>query len=246
MPRIVAFEDVKHTRSKNNGSFSTKFLKSSRDTPNLPVAQLSEGDPGRTRNTHFHTVDEFQVIVGGKGTIGRHNVSACSVHFARAYTSYGPIVGDETTGLSYFVLFARFDPGPQYFPQAREVLKQAPNRPRSQVTKNIAFPDLIPGVSVKLEDIDGFKDDEGLAAYSLIMAPYTRIMSPDPSSGDGQFMVIVKGGLIYEKREYKALTVVFVKPDEAPFQIAAGPQGLQSLILNSPRQNLYAIAGAGE
>src|SRR5262249_42858125 len=59
--------------------------------------------------------------------------------------------------------------------------------------------------------------------------------APDPSHGDGQYVVAVKGSLLHEGRELKALTVVYVKPDEPAFALQAGAQGLEALVLNFPR-----------
>ena len=41
---------------------------------------------------HFHHVDQFQVIVAGGGRLGTHGVEPLAVHYAGAYTAYGPIV----------------------------------------------------------------------------------------------------------------------------------------------------------
>ena len=48
-------------------------------------------------------------------------------------------------------------------------------------------------------------------------------------------MVAVKGTLVHEGRARQALTVVFTAPNEEPFPIQAGPDGLEALILNFPR-----------
>ena len=53
--------------------------------------------------------------------------------------------------------------------------------------------------------------------------------------GDGQFVVVVKGGLVHEGQQHNAMTIVFIKSEEDAFQITAGPQGLEALILNFPR-----------
>src|SRR6266404_5097233 len=54
---------------------------------------------------HFHIVDQFQIIVGGHGTVGKHPVDPGTIHYTDGYTPYGPI----STGVSYFVLRAQAD-----------------------------------------------------------------------------------------------------------------------------------------
>ena len=71
MPRIVTYEDAKARQNKARGRLRTEFLESSVDTPDLPMAYLHQGDPGRVTGTHWHSADQFQIIVEGSGTLGR-------------------------------------------------------------------------------------------------------------------------------------------------------------------------------
>ena len=51
--------------------------------------------------------------------------------------------------------------------------------------------------------------------YLHALGPWRRMhrtVPPDSSGGNGQYVVVVKGGLLHEGREHKALTVVLVKP----------------------------------
>src|SRR5437868_51255 len=56
-----------------------------------PMAFLVEQDPGAVTQSHFHQADQFQVIVGGSGDLGTHTVRDIAVHYAGAFTAYGPI-----------------------------------------------------------------------------------------------------------------------------------------------------------
>jgi rubredoxin len=62
-----------------------------------------------------------------------------------------------------------------------------------------------------------------------------RMTTPDPTVGDGQYVVVVKGSLVYESKERAAPAVVFVKRDEPAFEIVAGAQGLDAIIMNFPK-----------
>ena len=81
-----------------------------------PQAFLVEmPEPGSVIPPHFHREDEFQVVVAGNGSLGKHALEGVAVHFADAYTPYGPIrVGPA--GLTFFTLRARADPGAEYMP----------------------------------------------------------------------------------------------------------------------------------
>jgi rubredoxin len=231
---VVAFDDIKPDKVKRTASnLASNFFRATIDTPDAPSAYLNQGDPGHFNSAHFHVTDQFQVVVAGKGKFGRHNVSPYYVHFSRAHTPYGPLQVDEETGWAFLTLRARFDPGQQRLPAALEKLKQIPHRRPWQVSKTITFPRLDSGIS--LEDVPEIKDDQGLFVRALTMAPRTRTVAPDPSGGDGQFVVVVQGSLVHETREAKALTVAFVKPVENAFLIEAGANGLQALVLNLPQ-----------
>src|SRR5689334_17803737 len=72
-----------------------------RDQPASPHAGLSQRAPGRASRAHFHTVDQFQIVVAGAGRIGRHELAPYSIHFSRAYTPYGPLVTTGAAGLTF-------------------------------------------------------------------------------------------------------------------------------------------------
>ena len=75
----------------------------------------------RVLRTHFHAVDQYQVIYNGSGAMGKHPVGPRAVHFSRAYTPYGPITYSDK-GLGFITLRAHRDPGAQYLPECREAL----------------------------------------------------------------------------------------------------------------------------
>jgi rubredoxin len=245
MSLVLAMDDVKPDQvtrkgiAGSTGLTTTTFFRSSPDSQDSPTVFVARQDPGFKNSIHYHAVDEFQIIVEGKGKFGRHDVSPYHVHFARAYTPYGPLLPGQETGWAFMTLRAHYDPGAQHLPATQEKLKQIPDRRPWQITKQITFPAQGPGIS--LQEVPGIKDDQGLFACSLTMAPNTRTVAPDPSGGDGQFVVVVKGSLVHGDREHKALTAVHVRPEEAAFQIHAGAQGLEGLILNLPQVKPRAV-----
>ena len=244
MALVAAFDDLKANRIRRvsdkpgttGGLLYTPML-GARDKPDLPHAALAQFDPGRISRSHFHLRDQFQVVVGGKGKLGRHDIYPYTVHFARAYTPYGPLVSDAGTGLTFFVMRAHPDPGSQRLPQALDKLKQATDRQPWQIHRPAVFPAFQSGASTAdtlLQAIPDIEDERGLAAYTMCMKPDAKACAPDPSRGDGQYLVVVKGSLLHDNEEHKALALVFIRPDEDAFQIHAGPDGLEAMVLNYP------------
>jgi rubredoxin len=225
----------------NPGAVVTTFFKATADNPNSPSAYLNHYPGGKTRFSaaHFHEADQFQVIVQGKGKFGRHDVMPYCIHFSRAYTPYGPLLSDEVEGWTFLVLRTRYDPGAQRFPESQAALKQVPGRRPWQITRRAEFP--VAGKEASVKDIPWIKDDQGLFAHTLNLAPHAQTVAPNPSVGEGQFVVVLKGSLVHDNTERSAPTVAFIQPDEPAFRIQAGANGLEGLILNFPRTVPRAI-----
>jgi rubredoxin len=240
MPVVKAYEEVENPRIQRNlpnGHFAwrTDFIKRPEDkSVDTPMAFLAEGSAHRVLRVHFHEVDQFQVMYNGAGSLGKHAVGPGAVHFSRAYTPYGPIAYSEK-GLGFITLRAHRDPGAQYLPESRPVLDSVKGRTPWQIT---AFPDFNidtgpHGVAMKaLEGLKGHAD--GLAGFSVKMNAGAKAYAPDPSKGDGQYIIVMKGGVQHEGTLKKDLTIIWVGKDEGPFELVAGPEGMEGVILNFP------------
>ena len=243
MANVVAFEDVRATRTERvlpDGKLAwrTNFMTAAPGALD-PQAFLAEGSDGRVIRPHFHDVDQFQIFVSGGGTVGRHAIAPYQVHFARKHTPYGPIVGDER-GFGFFTLRAQHDPGAQYLPDRREKLEKLAARDPWQLTRSVRFPNASSAIAV--EPIDGIADERGLAAHALSMAPNAEAAAPDPASSNGQYIVVLRGSLRHDGGEHKATTIVFVRPEEGAFRLAAGATGLEAVVLHFPRTERPAAA----
>lgn len=257
MALVTSFDDVKANqvrfegdakRGTKGGALATDFF-DFRDNPDLPHAALYQFDPGRVSHPHFHIVDQFQVVVGGKAKLGRRDVAAYGVHFSRAYTPYGPFISDPDIGLTCFVMHAntRTDWRSRHLPEKQDELKRAPNRHPWQITFPVVFPELHSGAitaDTLLQAVPGVEDEKRLVAYALSMKPNALGCAPDPSCGDGQYLVVVKGSLFHNNKEHKSLALVFVGSNEGPFQIRAGSEGLQAIVLNYPHANVKSTGAA--
>src|SRR5262249_3653656 len=49
-------------------------------------------------------------------------------------------------------------------------------------------------------------------------------------------IIVTRGSLVHGGKGHNAITIIFVEPDEKPFELAAGSDGLDTLVLNFPRQ----------
>ena len=237
MPSIVAYDDVKETRTHRivdggKSAWRTNYMVPTDEAPNQPQAFLAECGPQRVLRTHFHEQDQFQIFVSGDGHAGKHPIKPFQVHFARAHTPYGPIVATEE-GVAFLTLRTRKDAGAQYLPEKREKLEQIPGRKPWQLTREVRFPK--PQGRIAVEPLEGMQDDTGLAAHALSMQAHAEAQAPDASNSNGQYIVVLGGSLMHEGKEHKATTIIFVQPSESPFKLVAGAGGLEAVALNFPR-----------
>jgi len=252
MATVIAYDDVKSKQKiskrkigdKEIDIVQTRFL-GDRDNPNLPLIGLSTFGPGRVSTPHFHNVDQFQIMTEGKGKMGRHDICANSIHFSTAYTPYGPFTADAETSLTCLIIRVRPDTGAQHSLEDLHKLSQIPDRHPWQVTRDVSFPE-IGAANVLMQSVAEIQNENGLATYTLSMKPNAVAVTPDPSNGQGLFVVLVKGSLIHDNRESKALTVVFVSNNEKKFEICAGPAGLEGYIVQFPRANAQSPSAARE
>lgn len=244
MPQITAYEDAKVGRTERQvptgTAWRTNFIDPDPQNPATPQAFLVEGTPGRVIKPHFHDYDQYQVIVSGDGLMGKHQLTVNAVHYSRAHTPYGPILFGE--GMGFLTLRAVKDGGAQYLddPEKRSKLDAINNRHPFQVTEAPKFEAVKAGAS--LHTFNVIKDEQGLSSHSMSVAPNARAMAPDPADTNGQYLIVVRGSLLYQGREYKALTVAFVKPEEGRLELTAGAEGLDVLVLNFPRSGAVVQA----
>ena len=99
------------------------------DTPEqgacTPQAYLVEQPPQIVNPTHFHAQNQFQLFTDGEGSLGRQQVTPYMIHYAGAYTGYGPIVSGNTS-LNYITFRALKDPGAQFLSEKKAHLKSGP------------------------------------------------------------------------------------------------------------------------
>ena len=187
-----------------------------------PQAFLVEmPDPGAVIPPHFHREDEFQIVVAGGGSLGKHALAGTVVHFADAYTPYGPIrVGP--VGLTFFTLRARADAGAQYMPESRASMLRKARRSIAAVVP----PD---GGTGPL----WAPHDDGLAAWSVRLAPGAILAHPP---GDGaRYYLVLDGDLVHEDDELPCWSCVWADGHAARPRLRAADAGAHLVVAQFPR-----------
>jgi hypothetical protein len=153
--------------------------------------------PLNVTDPHFHEVSQFQVFTGGDGRLGRHPVPSRAVHYADAWTSYGPIVAGEH-GIDYFTARFRADVGANYMPESR-ALKQ--KRSRRHFTVELSKGDVAPASARSLLP----EQEDGLAAYEIGIDAGASLELPR-LFGSGRLMTVLGGSLVTAQGEWAEWT----------------------------------------
>lgn len=182
------------------------------------TASLIEQEANTVGGAHFHAADQFQVVLGGAGLYGKTAVRPHSVHFARAFSPYGPIRAGEH-GLRWFTLRNGRDPGGiKWMPAQREQLRAAGRRPE------VIYGD--PEIPLR---------GDGLGVWRFTLAPGEQRTGSSPAEGLGQFWIVLGGaGTIANADFDEPESLLFVGPDEPAVTLAAGSTGFDVLAVQFP------------
>lgn len=190
-----------------------------------PMAFLVEQPPGSVVQAHYHQADQFQVVVAGGGSLGRHKVRPITVHYTNAHTPYGPIAAGEE-GIHYFTLRNGYDPGARYMPASAKELKAVKGRDPWQTTTEPVAPGAEGGEALLAPR------EDGLAAWRHRLAPGAVLRGPDPARGRGQFWLVVEGSL----DGMPPLSLLFLGPEEEALQARAGAEGAEVVVMQYPQR----------
>jgi len=197
----------------------------------VPQAYLVKQPPNSVTRPHFHQTNQFQVFVGGGGTVGKLRVDPLTIQYAGGNTPYGPICA-EADGVDYFTLRQCWDSGAKYLPANRDLLVKGQQRQIVGVKgRNGAAASRGDATLETLIE----PTDDGLFAQCITLAPGAKHTLPDSAEGGGQYHVVVSGGLTRDGAELPPLSVEFASPDEGAIKIEAGPNGLELLLARFPK-----------
>lgn len=195
----------------------------------FPQAYLVIQPPHSVTRPHFHTTNQFQVFVGGSGTVGKIRTDPVTVQYAGAHTPYGPIRAEDR-GIEYFTLRQKWCSGAKYLPAERSTLDKGRQRQRVGVKRadRRQTGDVVQETLIALEP-------DGLFAAHFTMVPQAATSLPDAAQGGGQYHIVLSGSLVRDGQELPPLSVEFASPEEGGTDVQAGAAGVEFLLLRFPR-----------
>jgi hypothetical protein len=199
-----------------------------------PQAFLVEQQPNQVADPHFHLIDQFQVVVGGDGRLGKRPVSGIAVHYANAYTTYGPLAAGPE-GVHYITMRNRWDTTLAHFmPKCRAELKPEPRRHLLIDPVDAATADQLSTLASPARQSLHEADPDGLAVWRYRVPDGQAVDGPDPATGDGQYWLVLAGRLAAGGETLSPMSCLFVDRSEKPLELAGGPGGVEMLGLQFP------------
>jgi quercetin dioxygenase-like cupin family protein len=211
-----------------------EWMHNGEDISFAPTVFLVEQPPNYSVATHFHRQNEFQVVVRGSGRLGPHPIRPYSVHYAGAYTGYGPLVSGPE-GLAYFTLRTAFDKGPLYPGPDRAALRRGPKRQLHTGPLEIIEDHAIASLTSS-QRIDLIQDQpDQIEAARLTLAPGTFYSLQCNERSGGRFALVLSGAVTFELAGDPTRLVrwesLFLKPGERLDRVRAGSCGADLLLM---------------
>ncbi len=225
--------------------YRSEWMEHGRDPQRAPNVILVEQPPNATLVAHFHQTNQFQLFVEGSGTLGPHAIEPYLVHYAGAFTGYGPLVAGPR-GIKYLTLRAGWDSG--FIPiSERGRMQRGPKRH----AESAVFSSSMPGPASEARNGSGSRALIPMGAGGL-GATFTQLgadapwrITGDPAS-QGQFVVVLEGALHYGDTELGMWASLFVSADEPPLQLMAGARGATVVAMHMPRMEAqYGLGSSG-
>ncbi len=217
--------------------FKSEWMESGDDPLRSPTISLIEQAPHTTLGTHFHRQNQWQLFVQGGGTIGRDALAALTVHYAGAYTGYGPLVAGPE-GIHYFTIRPVCESGAVPVEQAREQMVRGPKRHAQAGPVACMAPQALAMLAApQAEDVVAVAED-GLGARLHRLPPHACLLPAVPAATDCSFAVVLGGSLKDGDRLLQRWESLAWWSDDAPPALQAGPQGAEVILLFTPPKAL--------
>lgn len=201
-----------------------------------PQSYLIQQLPQVVNPLHFHMQNQFQVFVEGSGSFGKHTIEPYIVHYAGAYTGYGPIVAGPK-GLHYLTLRSSRDPGAKFLPAQMAEFKKGPKH-------HYTSPSIQPLEQGVLNSLQGHSfrwehHDEvtGLGVGEMNLAPWQTYPLTIPKNSAGIFVVVMQGVLIENQQIITKNENIYISQQLHTHTIRTLQDGAHALVLQMPMKN---------
>jgi hypothetical protein len=211
--------------------FKGEWMECGQDPTLSPTVFLAEQPANYKLMPHFHRQNQFQLFVAGSGSLGPQSADPVTVHYAGAYTGYGPVVSGPD-GLQYFTIRPVFDTGFISATQAREKMVRGPKR-HAQAALGPAWPPERLALLQQVQESFAIAPDHGLAVQHLRLPPDAAWPLQAVSGSVGQFVFVLSGSAGIAGQALAPWESAFVGAQDAA-EARAGAGGAELVALHCP------------
>lgn len=206
-----------------------------------PQALVTEMAANETILPHFHGVTQFQLFPAGSAKMGREDVQPLMVQYKDHHSAYGPLVAGPH-GCTFIALRNKTgDSAPVYLSKPGYKEKLRPSKRRNWISPHIVLstrPVLKFRKDVAWDPVfDPAKIIDELDAKLLRLGAGMSTLGPDPKAAGGYYLFVANGNIEKDGAELPLWSLVFVEPNEDGFEIKAGRNGLEALLLQFPKDD---------
>jgi hypothetical protein len=234
--KFVAFEDTEFQRvaADTYGFDSHVFFGSRKYSGPGPQIYMNNVDPGVTLSAHFHRIDQFQVFFGNDGArFQRKPIPSVFVHYADAFTTYGPFSAAPDAPLLYATIRAQSDNYGGVMPGARG---ERPYLGRRHVSAGVdgweASSRPPAGATRTVEVLRPAAD--GPTAQLVQLGPGAAWNSPDVRGTSGRALCVLDGEVQADEISYGPRSIGWQARTDPSLCVRAGAAGCALLTLNFP------------
>ncbi len=218
--------------------YSTAEIPSGRQAPQALMTQMRANE---TILPHFHGVAQFQIFPSGAGMMAKTEVRPLMLQYKDHHSAYGPLIAGQH-GLTFIALRNRMgDSAPVYLSKPGYKEKLKPSKRRNWVSPHIGLstrPVLQFREEVSWEPVfEPEKISDEMSAQLLRLGSGMSAMGPDPKVGGGYYVFVANGSLETRGQSLPAWSIVFVEPNDNTFEISAGRNGLEALVMRFPQDD---------
>ena len=221
-----------------------EYIETPKDPDCAPQVFLVQQLPNRTNPLHFHTQNQFQLFTDGSGSIGRHAIKPIVVHYAGAYTGYGPIKSGPE-GIHYITLRALWDQGAQWLPERMAHFVRGPKLHYSSDSLELLDPAGLQALAAPTMHWVHRNDEHGLGVSQYRLPAHSTIRVALLERSMGMCLVVLAGAVKHEGATLERLENMFVSKAENAYALTTGAQAAEVLALEFPHTDpVYASAPA--
>lgn len=216
--------------------FKAEWMESGDDPMLSPTIFMVEQPPNSTVDPHFHAQNQFQLFVEGSGVIGQSAIQIVTVHYAGAYTGYGPLASGPE-GIKYFTIRPVCESGANFIKDSRHKMVRGPKRhATSQPIPPLQEDERMALAGTQVAEAIPVGED-GLGARVLRLPPGTPVRTPFPKAASGTFMIVLGGSVRYDCGELFHWESVFASTEEELPVLRAGATGAEVVFLFTPAKS---------